>query len=98
MWLARGSRVDLAVSVKRLSSRYVHWERADDALLHRIMRYIKGTIYVGLLLRGHPDDLGVLVIGNWPDASHADELHTAKSTSGYIVFFEGPRTWGGRGP
>jgi hypothetical protein len=52
------------------------------AALKRILRYVRGTLHLGLLLQ--PSTLTDLVV--YTDADWADCPNTRKSTSGYAVF------------
>lgn len=51
------------------------------AALKRILRYICGTLHLGLLIRPSPSELVVNSDANWVDC-----LDTRRSTSGYAIF------------
>ena len=38
MWLARGSRPDLAMAAQKVARRMSCWKRSDDAVLTRVLR------------------------------------------------------------
>ena len=48
MRLARGAREDIALAIKRTSSRYSKWTRQDDKALLRVMEYLSATVTLGL--------------------------------------------------
>ena len=47
-WLARGSRPDLAIACQKVARRLACWQRSDDLVFHRAMRYLRGTTQLGL--------------------------------------------------
>ena len=48
MWVARGTRADVAFGTQRVSRRLSCWERCDDAVLHRLFCFLKATCGLGL--------------------------------------------------
>jgi hypothetical protein len=76
------TRPDLAYSVC-LVARYM--ERPTEihvAAVKRIMRYIKGTISLGVLYSD--EDNGKLLLQGWTDSDYAGDSDDRKSTSGYV--------------
>lgn len=98
LWVVRGCRIDIAVSVSRLSQRQTKWSLEADEALHRLYRYIWWTRRVGLLMRLNVNDLGSLAGLLYMDADHAgDRLVTSRSRSGYVsgigIPTEYPDSW-----
>ena len=76
------TRPDIAYAVQQVCL-YMHDPREPHlAALKRILRYIRGTLHLGLHLR--PSTLDDLVV--YSDADWAGCPDTRKSTSGYAVF------------
>ena len=44
LWLARGTRPDMAHAVQRLSTRIHGWTCEEDQALYHLMQYLKGTV------------------------------------------------------
>lgn len=84
-WLVRGSRPDLAVAHRRLTSRFTRWTRREDYILHRTYQYIKKTRKLGLLYKATPKDLPNLLTLQRTDADHGDDLADCKSISGGVL-------------
>jgi hypothetical protein len=85
MYGVRMAAPHLSIAVTRLSSQITKWTLDSDRRLHRIFSFING--FSGLTLRGSLStadrDSSVLIA--WPDADHAGDFMTTKSTSGYFV-------------
>ena len=76
------TRPDIAYAVQQVCL-HMHDPREPHLLaLKRILRYIKGTLHLGLLLR--PSSTPNFVV--YTDADWAGCPDTRKSTSGYVVF------------
>ena len=76
------TRPDIAYAVQQVCL-HVHDPREPRlTALKRILRYVKGTLHLGLLLR--PSSATDLVV--YTDADWAGCPDTRKSTSGYVVF------------
>jgi len=81
------TRPDLAYVCSALS-RFNH----NPSSLHlkaakRVLRYIRGTILLGITYRG--DAPGVLNIVGYSDSDYAGDLETRRSTTGYLIFMAG---------
>ena len=82
MYLMQATRPDLAYAVGALSRYYsaprvMHLEAAK-----RVMRYLKGTIGMGLTLGGSKPTL----VG-YSDSAHGDDIATGRSTGGFVFTF-----------
>ena len=76
------TRPDIAYAVQQICL-YMHDPREPHlTALKRILRYICGTLHMGLVLR--PSSLAELVV--YSDADWAGCLEMRKSTSGFAVF------------
>jgi len=76
------TRPDITYAVQQICL-HMHDPREPHlAALKRILRYIRGTLHLGLLLR--PSSSADLVV--YSDADWAGCPDTRKSTSGYVVF------------
>jgi hypothetical protein len=84
------TRPDLTFSVC-LIARYM--ERPTEihlAAAKRVMRYLKGTIDLGILYRRNND----LTLKGWSDSNYARDLDDRKSTSGYVFMMgSGSVSW-----
>ncbi|CAJ2635972.1 unnamed protein product [Trifolium pratense] len=85
------TRPDLAFSVC-LVARYM--DRPTElhlAAVKRILRYLKGTINLGILYQRNQ---GELKLQGWTDSDYAGDLDDRKSTSGYVFMYgNGPISW-----
>ncbi|CAJ2668206.1 unnamed protein product [Trifolium pratense] len=85
------TRPDLAFSVC-LVARYM--DRPTElhlAAVKRILRYLKGTINLGILYQRNQ---GELKLQGWTDSDYAGDLDGRKSTSGYVFMYgNGPISW-----
>ena len=77
------TRPDIAYAVQHVCL-HMHDPREPHlAALKRILRYVRGTLHLGLLLR--PSAQSDLVV--YSDADWASCPNTRKSTLGYAIFF-----------
>jgi hypothetical protein len=88
MWIARASRPDLAHVLHLLSRKLskptqVDWENAK-----KVLRYLKGTLYHGIILGGDHKLMGY-ADANWITPGDLE----SKSTSGYVFTIGGPVSW-----
>ena len=90
MYLARGSRPDIAQAVGRLSRFVSKWWRVHDALLHRLMQYLEGTADYALHYVLDERDLDCFSLVTYLDADHAGDVFDTRSTSGAAQFIRGP--------
>ncbi|XP_047100986.1 secreted RxLR effector protein 161-like [Schistocerca piceifrons] len=86
LYLDQSTRLDIAYAVgvlSRFNSNYrkIHWEAVKQ-----IMRYIKGTVNVGIAFRKS----GTTETEGFCDADYASDLHQRLSTTGYIFKLAGP--------
>lgn len=100
-WGGRGSRPDVVATCKRIAGRFTKWQRSDDAVLHRLMQYLRGHINYGILIEGDHNDLPKLKANGFADADHFGDPASTKSTNGYAVCMVGPnskmpQTWGAK--
>lgn len=91
MFLAVVSRPDIAFAVN-VVSRYLssydssHWEAVK-----RIIRYLKGTVNVGIK---YENGGSALKLSGYSDADFASDVGTCRSTTGYVFTLAGgPVTW-----
>jgi hypothetical protein len=79
------TRPDIAYTVG-VASRYMHEPRSGHMdVVHRILRYLKGTPGKGLWFKAN----GHLTVDGYSDADWASCLDDRRSTSGYCVFVGG---------
>jgi hypothetical protein len=88
MYLAIGTRPDIAYSVQRLAQftqnpKPVHW-----TAVKRIFRYLKGTRTLGLTYGGSEEELNHEELNIYCDADWASDADR-KSVSGYVVTLAG---------
>ena len=90
LYLATGTRPDLAYAVGLLSRYVAEPNHHHNAGVKRVLRYLKGTMDTRLTLGGDPTR-GVI---GYSDASHADDPRTGRSTTGYVFTLgDGAITW-----
>lgn len=95
MYLAVATRPDIAFIVSNLSQflsnpSLEHWMAAK-----RVLRYLQGTIGLGIVFDGNSKDLNIL--NAYSDADFATCLDTRKSVSGVVLILNGgPMIWSAR--
>ncbi|KAJ5971830.1 uncharacterized protein N7479_001748 [Penicillium vulpinum] len=90
-WLTDKSRPDIAVAVNKLQRRSSTPRIEDQEAVKQLIRYIKGTMNLGILLG--KDSTG---LAGYVDASYQD-CEDGKSTEGFIFFYAGgPVSWSSR--
>jgi hypothetical protein len=93
-WVVRGTRPDVAVAQRKISTRYHCWNRADDQMVYRTYAYLKATAFLGMGFWATPKDLPGLLIGLRTDSDHANDTTTTKSMSGGRTVLRGAHgTW-----
>ena len=95
MWAACMTRPDIALAVSRCSRYTNNPTPQHDAAAKKIVRYLAGTINLGLRYGPNEDDNdkdGDLI--GFTDASYGDCMDTRRSTSGYVYkLWNGPISW-----
>ena len=92
-WLARGTRPDLAIACQKVARRLSCWARSDDLVLHRAMRYLRGTIQLGLNYWAHPEERSIVLLECFADSDHGGEVADTKSTTGGACVLKGVKTF-----
>ena len=69
------------------------WDRECDHLLFRIFQYLKGTVNLGIVLYGHPDDWDNIQFAIECDADHGGDPSETKSTSGMFAYLYGEKSF-----
>jgi len=86
-------RLDLAHAVNMLARRMSVPRVCDMKAARRVLRYLRGTIALGLLFRYAPDPLRPN-LSAFADADWAGDEVGRRSTSGYVVLYNGaPIAW-----
>jgi hypothetical protein len=92
LWLARLCRPDISFSVGRLASRITVWSRAEDIHLHRLVSYVHWTKEYQMICQAGA--LSETELHVYADADLASCVHTARSTSGMMIFLSsGASRW-----
>ncbi|XP_019158230.1 PREDICTED: uncharacterized protein LOC109154957 [Ipomoea nil] len=76
------TRPDLSYAVNRLCQRMQSPTTADWAVMKRVLRYVKGTLGMGLCIRKSES----LALHAFSDSDWAGNPDDRKSTSGFVVF------------
>jgi hypothetical protein len=84
MYLAVGTRPDIAFAVGRVSQHLSNFTLEDWKDVKRILRYIKGTADMGLLFKAGCDKQQIVV---YSDADFAGDANSRKSTSGFVLLY-----------
>ncbi|KAF7371927.1 polyprotein [Mycena venus] len=91
MYLAVGTRPDLAYAVQHLSQFSQRPAAEHMSALKHVFRYLRGTYSLGILFRGNGD------IKIYCDADWANDIADRRSISGYVSFFgSAPISWSSR--
>ena len=89
MWLARGTRPDLAFAAGYLARFVAHPGPAHVAAAKHLLRYVKGTLDLGVIYRRNGS-----VLSGTSDADWAGCLDLRRSTTGYVFSLaDGPISW-----
>jgi hypothetical protein len=92
MYVAIFTRPDIAYAVNACARYMSNPKKSDEIAIKRIIRYLKKTIHLGIEFgNGRGQDLIAYVDSDW--ASSKDDR---KSTTGFVVFFNGPISWESR--
>ena len=91
MYLAVGTRPDIAFAVSTVSQALDKPTEADWQKVKHILKYLKGTSQIGIVYQaGH--QTGVLT--TYSDADYAGDISTRRSTSGVVCqYMGGPVAW-----
>ena len=90
MYLAVSTRPDIAFTVNSLARFNSNPQKDHWTALKRVLRYLKGTINIGILYKQDGSDKCI----GYSDADWAGDTSDRKSTSGYIFMFSGgPISW-----
>ncbi|KAE8186284.1 hypothetical protein CF335_g7486, partial [Tilletia laevis] len=90
LWLAQGTRMDIAFAVGKLARFMGNPSDEHVAAGKRVLRYLAGTRELGLRFRH--TDLAQLV--GYSDSDHGADLSTRRSVTGYVFYLHGnPVTW-----
>jgi len=94
MYLAMGTRPDLAYAVGLVSRFAGNPGEHHVKAVKRMLRYLRGTIDMGLRWGGSPTEDGLAC---WADADYAGCITTRRSTTGYMCkFYGGAISWASR--
>jgi hypothetical protein len=95
LYLALGTRPDIAFSVIKLARFASNPSLNHITLAKRILRYIKATKEYGITYYNTKyNNNSSSYISGYCDSDYADDISTAKSTLGYIFFIAGgPISW-----
>ncbi|CCF51999.1 uncharacterized protein UHOR_17014 [Ustilago hordei] len=86
LWIAQGSRPDIAFAVGCCAQFVANPSREHLAAAKRILRYLKGTMRINLSAR---EPIGKLILTGWADSNWAGSRNCRKLTSGYIFAIDG---------
>jgi hypothetical protein len=84
MYLANTTRPDISFAMSKLSRFVSNSVDGHLCALHRVMRYLKGTMSLGIHYTGYPTVLEGYCDANW--ISDANEIY---ATSGYVFSLGG---------
>lgn len=90
MYLAIGTRPDIAFAVGRVSRRLNHPTESDVNDVKRILRYLRGTMDIGILYESNRN----LVLNCYSDSDYAGDRATRRSTTGFVLILgSGAISW-----
>ncbi|GAU24969.1 hypothetical protein TSUD_312040 [Trifolium subterraneum] len=88
------TRPDLAFAVCLVARFMERPTEMHTAAIKRIMRYVKGTVGLGIMYKRTDDNLQ---LHGWSDSDYAGDLDDRKSTSGYVFMLgSGAISWSSR--
>ena len=92
LWLARLSRPDILVAVTLPAAKVTTWSTNDDRMVARLVGYVSYSAhYSSIWFIG--DASQSLFLSLYVDSDFGGCLHTARSTSGYVLALEGPASF-----
>ncbi|KAI3635902.1 hypothetical protein MIR68_006540 [Amoeboaphelidium protococcarum] len=85
MYLMVGTRPEIAYAVSQLSKSLENPSQQDVVAAKRVLRYLKGTVDLSLILDGN---LSLAPVA-YADADYANDPQTRRSTTGYLIMMCG---------
>jgi hypothetical protein len=89
LYAALGSRPDIAYTVSILGRYAANPSMEQWGAIKHLMRYLNGTRNYELAIIRKQNDLTADTVIAYSDADHAGDLDGAKSTSGWLVYYDG---------
>lgn len=94
MYLACGTRPDIAFAVGRLSKHNADPQKSHLRAAKRVVRYLKGTIHLGLIYGQRQDGSSLILSApygfiGYGNSNFAGDPEDRKSVMGYCFFFNG---------
>lgn len=86
LWVAQGSRPDIALAVGRCARFVTNPSGEHLAVAKRVLRYLKGTAGVSLMVR---TPTSKRILAGWADSNWAGSCDCRRSTSGYVFTIGG---------
>ena len=87
LYIACGTRPDIAFAVGCLSQQCSDPQVGHDKAIRRVLRYLKGTMNLGIHYNGSYDDVEhLLTTLGYADSNFAGDIRERKSTMGYCFF------------
>ena len=83
------TRPDIAFTLSVLSRHLTNPSKQHIKAAKRVLRYLQGTIYLGIVYRGATPGVEEIRFHGYSDASYANCRATLRSTSGYVFFLAG---------
>jgi hypothetical protein len=85
IWLYR-TRIDVLFAVN-LAARFLHLptQKHFDLVKNRILRYLRGTIYLGLVFYYGDEQASPWILSGQSDSAFADDLKSSRSTRGHFL-------------
>jgi hypothetical protein len=90
LWLARGTRLDIAVGVQKLMERITKWTRLEDYYLWRLLCYLHTFPALGIVYVVDVDELPQVILNLRTDADLGSDTVVARSTAGFHISVRGP--------
>ena len=92
LWLSRLSRPDILIAVTLLAAKVTTWSTNEDRMVARLVGYVSHSArYSSIRFIG--DASQSLSLSLYVDSDFGGCLHTARSTSGYVLALEGPASF-----
>jgi hypothetical protein len=89
MYCATQTRPDIMFALSVLSRFLTNPSPQHIAAAKRVLRYLKGTTYLGVVYGGGDPGKEDMILMGYSDADYAGYHYTFKSTSGYVFKFAG---------
>lgn len=91
LYLSTRTRPDIAQSVNEASRKLENPVQTDIVAVKKILKYLAGTLDEGIMFKS--DCNKDFCLNAYCDSDYANDVVTRRSTTGYVIMFNGPISW-----